>query len=156
MTGAILFETRPAMIIRSLCRGDPRNTSAPKREMSKREALIDIISIAQQARPNAMGQMEFLRPQLITLSRVVVITPARKAACSTVSLSTRENSSTGPLAMGTLMSPLCHAWSGFDIMTAHAFDDFPLRRATPCRRPDSRRPRAGSRNQLEARSAHPE
>src|SRR5580704_8539045 len=128
------------MIIRSLCRGDPRNTSAPKREMSKREALIDIISIAQQARPNAMGQMEFLRPQLITLSRVVVITPACNAACSTVSLSTRENSSTGPLALGALMSPLCHAfvpwWNGFDLMTAHAFDDFPLRRAGPCRRPD--------------------
>ena len=60
------------MIIRSLCRGEPRKTSAPKREISKREALIDIISIAQQASPNAIGQMEFLRPQLITLSSVVV------------------------------------------------------------------------------------
>src|ERR1700728_5071845 len=106
MQGAILFETRPAMIIRSLCRGDPRKTSAPNREISKREALIDIISIAQQARPNDMGQIEFLRPQLITLSSVVVITPARKAACSTVSLSTRENSSTGPLAIGALMHSL--------------------------------------------------
>src|ERR1700735_3340744 len=96
------------MIMRSLCRGEPRNTSAPNREISKREALIDIISIAQQASPNAIGQIEFLRPQLITLSRVVVITPARNAACSTVSLSTRENSSTGPLAIGALMSPLCH------------------------------------------------
>src|SRR5580658_2998779 len=103
MTGAILFETRPAMIMRSLWRGEPRKTSAPKREISKREALIDIISIAQHARPNAMGQIEFLRPQLITLSSVVVITPARNAACSTVSLSTRENSSTGPLAIGGLM-----------------------------------------------------
>ena len=91
------------MIIRSLCRGDPRNTSAPNREISNREALIDIISIAQQASPNAIGQMEFLRPQLITLSSVVVITPARNAACSTVSLSTRENSSTGPLAIGALL-----------------------------------------------------
>src|ERR1700733_604009 len=106
MTGAILFETRPAMIIRSLWRGDPRNTSAPKRDISKRDALIDIISIAQHARPNAIGQMEFLRPQLITLSSVVVITPARNAACSTVSLSTRENSSTGPLAIGGLMALL--------------------------------------------------
>src|ERR1700683_4959586 len=112
MTGAILFETRPAMIIRSLCRGDPRNTSAPKREISKRDALIDIISIAQQARPNAIGQMEFLRPQLITLSSVVVITPARNAACSTVSLSTREKSSTGPLAIGASMPPLCHESGG--------------------------------------------
>ena len=97
------------MIIRSLWRGEPRKTSAPKREISKREALIDIISMAQQARPNAIGQMEFLRPQLITLSRVVVITPARNAACSTVSLSTRENSSTGPLAIGALIPSLCHA-----------------------------------------------
>ena len=79
-----MFETRPAMIIRSLCRGDPRNTSAPNLEISKREALMDIISIAQHASPKAMGQIEFLRPQLITLSRVVVITPARNAACSTV------------------------------------------------------------------------
>src|SRR3984885_16229251 len=106
MTGAILFETRPAMIIRSLCRGDPRKTSAPKREISKRDALIDIISMAQQASPNAIGQMEFLRPQLITLSSVVVMTPARNAACSTVSLSTRENSSTGPLAIGAFMALL--------------------------------------------------
>src|SRR5271154_7010476 len=94
------------MIIRSLWRGDPRNTSAPNREISKRDALIDIISIAQQASPKAIGQIEFLRPQLITLSRVVVITPARSAACSTVSLSTRENSSTGPLAIGGLMTLL--------------------------------------------------
>ena len=65
MTGAILFETRPAMIIRSDWRGEPRMTSAPKREMSKREPIIDIISMAQHARPKLMGQMAFLRPQLI-------------------------------------------------------------------------------------------
>lgn len=94
------------MIMRSLWRGEPRKTSAPKREMSKREALMDIISMAQQASPKAMGQIEFLRPQLMTLSRVVVMTPARKAACSTVSLSTRENSSTGPLAIGALIRAL--------------------------------------------------
>src|ERR1700733_6461003 len=126
MTGAILFETRPAMIIRSLCRGDPRNTSAPKREISNRDALIDIISIAQHARPNAIGQIEFLRPQLITLSSVVVITPARNAACSTVSLSTREKSSTGPLAMGALIPSLCHADAAigmFAIMALHAPHD---------------------------------
>src|SRR5580658_4718404 len=103
ITGAILFATRPAMIIRSDWRGDPRNTSAPKREISNRDALIDIISMAQQARPNDMGQMEFFLPQLMTLSRVVVIMPARSAACSTVSLSSREKISGGPLAIGTLM-----------------------------------------------------
>ena len=55
------------MIIRSDCRGEPRNTSAPKRAISNREALIDIISMAQQARPKVIGQMEFLRAQLIGL-----------------------------------------------------------------------------------------
>src|ERR1700689_4359843 len=92
------------MIIRSLWRGEPRNTSAPKRDISNREALIDIISIAQQASPKAIGQIEFLRPQLITLSSVVVITPARNAACSTVSLSRREKISGGPLAIGALIT----------------------------------------------------
>jgi hypothetical protein len=76
ITGAILFETRPAIIIRSDCRGDPRITSAPKREMSNRDPIMDIISIAQHASPNDMGQMEFLRPQLMALSSVVVIMPS--------------------------------------------------------------------------------
>src|ERR1700689_701251 len=92
------------MNIRSLWRGDPRKTSAPKREISNRDALIDLIPIAQQARPNDIGQIEFLRPQLITLSSVVIITPARRAACSTVSLSSREKISGGPLAIGALMT----------------------------------------------------
>src|SRR5579864_9191683 len=76
MTGAILFETRPAMIIRSDCRGEGRNTSAPKRAISNREAPIDIISIAQHANPKVMGQIEFLRIQLTVLSRVVRTTPS--------------------------------------------------------------------------------
>src|SRR5438874_9383919 len=76
MTGAILLETRPAMIIRSDCRGDGRNTSAPNRAISKREAPMDIISMAQQARPNVMGQMEFLRIQFTALSSVVRTTPS--------------------------------------------------------------------------------
>src|SRR5439155_3232078 len=76
MTGAILFETRPAMIIRSLCRGDGRNTSAPNRAMSKRAAPMDIISIAQQAKPKVIGQMELLRIQLTAESIVVRIRPS--------------------------------------------------------------------------------
>src|SRR6478752_10202725 len=76
ITGAILLDTRPAMIIRSLCRGDGRNTSAPKRAISKRDAPMDIISMAQQARPNVMGQMEFLRIQLTAESSVVNTTPS--------------------------------------------------------------------------------
>lgn len=73
-TGAIFWETRPAIIMRSDWRGEPRKTSAPKREMSKREALIAIISMAQQAKPKVIGQIEFLRAQLIALSTVVVRT----------------------------------------------------------------------------------
>src|SRR6267378_5538230 len=76
ITGAILLETRPAIIIRSDWRGEGRNTSAPKRAMSKREAPIDIISIAQQARPNVIGQMELLRIQLTAESSVVNTTPS--------------------------------------------------------------------------------
>jgi len=40
--------------------------------MSKRAAAADIISMAQQARPNCTGQMELLRAQAMTrLARVV-------------------------------------------------------------------------------------
>src|SRR6266850_4186000 len=76
MTGAILLETRPAMMIKSDWRGDGRNTSAPKRAISQSEAPIDIISIAQQARPNVMGQMELFRIQLTAESSVVNTTPS--------------------------------------------------------------------------------
>src|SRR4029077_16784061 len=76
MTGAILLETRPAMMIKSDCRGDGRKTSAPKRAMSNRDAPIDIISMAQQAKPKVKGQMEFLRIQLTAESRVVSTTPS--------------------------------------------------------------------------------
>src|SRR6266700_5210793 len=86
ITGAILLDTRPAMIIRSLWRGDGRNTSAPKRAISKREAPIDIISIAQQARPKDMGQMELLRIQLTAESRVVRTMPSGAASPNVNSL----------------------------------------------------------------------
>src|ERR1039457_6296219 len=101
-TGAIFFDTRPAMMIRSDCRGEPRNTSAPNRAMSNRDALIDIISIAQHAKPNDMGQIEFLRAQFTALSKVVSTRPseAAAAALATDSLSRRSNRSIGPLAKG--------------------------------------------------------
>src|SRR5579871_4568966 len=101
MTGAILLETRPAMMIRSDWRGEPRKTSAPKRAISNREALIDIISIAQHAKPKDMGQIEFLRAQFTALSKVVKTNPSDAAATTldTDSLSRRSNRSTGPLAM---------------------------------------------------------
>src|SRR5882724_11542544 len=76
MTGAILLETRPAMIIKSDCRGEGRNTSAPNRAISKREAPMDIISMAQHAKPNVIGQMEFLRIQLTALSILVRTSPS--------------------------------------------------------------------------------
>src|SRR5215831_3266792 len=41
--------------------------------MSKREAPVAIISIAQQARPNVIGQRADLRAQLKTKSTVVVM-----------------------------------------------------------------------------------
>ena len=67
------------MIIRSDCRGEGRKTSAPKRAISKRDAPIDIISIAQQAKPKVMGQIEFLRTQFTALSSVVSTTPSCSA-----------------------------------------------------------------------------
>ena len=72
-TGAIFFVTVPATIIRSDCRGDARNTSAPKRAMSNREADAAIISMAQHARPNPIGQMDDSRAQFSTRSMLVVM-----------------------------------------------------------------------------------
>src|SRR5438876_12224756 len=86
------------MIIRSDWRGEPRNTSAPKRAISKREADIDIISIAQQARPNDIGQIEFLRAQLIAAPSLVVMRLSESTPSSKPSLSIRSNNSAGPLA----------------------------------------------------------
>src|SRR5258706_6714207 len=65
--GPTVTESRPATIIRSAWRGLARNTSAPNREISQREALADIISMAQQARPKLTGQSDELRPQSSTL-----------------------------------------------------------------------------------------
>ncbi len=72
MIGAIFSTTVPATIMRSDWRGVPRKTSAPKRARSCRESMTAIISIAQQARPNCIGQMEERRAQLMTESTVVV------------------------------------------------------------------------------------
>jgi hypothetical protein len=54
--GAIFTEMVPAMIITSDWRGEGRMTSEPKRDMSYREHMALIISMAQQARPKVMGQ----------------------------------------------------------------------------------------------------
>src|ERR1700730_5711923 len=76
MTGAIFCDKRPATIIKSAWRGDGRKTSAPKRATSKRSAAMDIISIAQQAKPKLSGQMEFLRAQFTALSSWVKMMPS--------------------------------------------------------------------------------
>src|SRR4029077_1263107 len=111
MTGAIFCDTRPAMIIRSDWRGEGRKTSAPNRAISKREALIDIISMAQHARPNDIGQIEFFRAQLIALSSVVRIRPSEAADRSMYSLSMRAKSSGGPLGIGvSAMSLFSHGY----------------------------------------------
>src|SRR6266550_1454342 len=72
-------------MIRSLCRGLGRKTPAPKRSMSKRDAPVAIISIAQQASPNVMGQRADLRDQLKTKSTVVVIMPLDDSTISSLS-----------------------------------------------------------------------
>ena len=77
MTGAIFCDTRPAMIIKSAWRGEPRKTSAPKRAMSNRAADIDIISMAQQARPKDIGQRDDLRAQFTALSSLAKISPSK-------------------------------------------------------------------------------
>src|SRR3954466_14657587 len=77
-TGAIFLDSRPATIIRSDCRGEPRKTSAPKRAMSYRDVLIAIISMAQQASPKVTGQIDDRRAHWTIFSTVVVSTGISK------------------------------------------------------------------------------
>src|ERR687886_2022609 len=79
---AILKFTVPATIIRSACRGVARKAPAPKRSMSKRDAPVAIISMAQQARPKVIGHMLDSRAQLIACSSVVVMTLSSKRPSS--------------------------------------------------------------------------
>jgi hypothetical protein len=53
--------------------------------MSKRDAPVAIISIAQQARPNVMGQSADFRDQLKTKSTVVVMMPLDDSTISSLS-----------------------------------------------------------------------
>src|SRR5579871_6270188 len=66
--------------MRSAWRGDGRKTSAPKRATSKRAAAMDIISMAQQARPNPRGHMELRRAQFTALSSVVKMMPSSSSS----------------------------------------------------------------------------
>src|SRR5436189_2786097 len=73
MIGPIFRVGVPLTIIKSDCRGLGLKTPAPNRSMSKRDAPVAIISIAQQARPKVIGQRADLRAQLKTKSTDVVI-----------------------------------------------------------------------------------
>src|SRR4051812_15105592 len=86
--GAIFFVTVPETISRSAWRGDGRNTSDPKRAMSKRAIEAAIISIAQQARPNCSGQTDLLRPKLTRSWIVVSRMPLRRSSSRSASLTT--------------------------------------------------------------------
>ncbi len=68
--GIIVLVTVPETIIKSACRGEPRKTSAPNRAMSNRLEAVQIISIAQHARPKPSGQSAERRPQLYTVSTI--------------------------------------------------------------------------------------
>jgi hypothetical protein len=46
----------------------------PNRAISKRLAAVQIISIAQHARPKTIGHIDELRPQLYILSNDVIVT----------------------------------------------------------------------------------
>ena len=102
-TGAILSVTVPATIMRSLCRGLGRNTSAPKRAMSKREVLEAIISMAQQANPKVSGHSEDWRAQLNTWSTEVVIAFFSNWFCR------NESTGTSLLVRALLQTELYHA-----------------------------------------------
>src|SRR6266702_3841167 len=73
ITGSIFFVTVPAIIIQSDWRGDARKMM-PKRSRSLWDAPVAIISIAQHAKPNVIGQMDDFRDQLTNRSSDVVIT----------------------------------------------------------------------------------
>src|SRR5919112_1471877 len=73
-TGAILIEMRPERMRRSAWRGEARNASKPNRATSTRPPTIDIISIAQHARPKVSGKSALDCAQRTALSTVVVIT----------------------------------------------------------------------------------
>src|SRR5580765_6388037 len=125
--------TRPATIMRSAWRGLPRNTSAPKRETSKRGPAIAIISIAQHASPKPSGQMAFARAQFTTLSTVVNTIPfsnsSRMRSASLIGPSgmTRSDAGgAGPAAPARVRN----GFSGRSLMTGclAVLRSFPLQR----------------------------
>src|SRR6266446_2808155 len=81
----IFLVTVPATIITSAWRGVARKTPAPRRSRSNRAAPVAIISMAQQASPNVIGQSELARAQLITQStprKSVLVGPKSRSRLS--------------------------------------------------------------------------
>src|SRR6056297_3715942 len=112
ITGAIFFDSRPATIITSACRGLARNTSLPKRAMSLR-ALVDcIVSSAQHARPKVTGYRLWLRPQATSLPSVPNRMPSRSSSWK--SFSNRSVSAT--------TSPPVQDAAAEDVDVAHSED----------------------------------
>src|SRR5438094_5559235 len=118
--GAILRDRRPATIIKSDCRGLPRNTSAPKRAMSYREQLIAIISIAQHARPNVTGQIDDRRAHCTIFSTVVVstgISLSKPISAISYQLSAISYQLS---AISYQLSAISYQFSGFSLVTAES------------------------------------
>ena len=73
-SGTAIFQvTVPATIIRSDWRGVARKASIPKREISNLDIAVAIISNAQQASPNCIGNSEDLRAQFSKVSTEVTM-----------------------------------------------------------------------------------
>src|ERR1700741_4847309 len=72
-TGASLNGTRPAQMSRSAWRGENACRYIQKRARSDLDAAVAMNSIAQHAVPKGIGHREFLRPQLMNASSLVVI-----------------------------------------------------------------------------------
>ena len=111
MTGAILSVGVPATIIKSDWRGLGRKTPAPNRSISKRDAPVAIISIAQQASPNVIGHSADLRAQLNTKSTVVVIIPLEDSIVSSLSFAI------------ILLRPFQRAFAPGIVITDHRYPD---------------------------------
>src|SRR5215510_1079722 len=95
-------------MMRSDCRGLGRKIPAPKRFMSKREASVAIISIAQQVNLNVIGQRADLRAQLNTKSIVVVMIffSNRSSIYAGINNSVFTSFGVGPTGQATFGTPL--------------------------------------------------
>src|SRR5512135_212663 len=114
--GIIVLVTVPETIITSAWRGEPRNTSAPNRAISNRLDAVQIISIAQQARPNPSGQRLDRRPQLYTVSIIPrsLSQDVTRTCCSSSFWSTGSMTvlHSGRVIVGVAMIQLCSTADG--------------------------------------------